>query len=225
MKTPLLISLIICLFFKLSAQIDSSSLPIIEKLIDGVENLETISEEYEMSEDQENVVWKSHNKWNINLLNSEVALQIFEMSDFQYYQLQKYIDQQGELLTIYELAGIEGFSYEEIQKWIPYLDVKPVKKNKNYWNHFFKFGKHQLLIRNGRLLEQDLELDDRVIDSTKGSNDHLCFKYQFKTNDWFSLSFSGEKDKEELLTWNKDQKGFDFYSGNMQFYNIGIIKK
>ena len=93
MKTPLLISLIICLFFKLSAQIDSSSLPIIEKLIDGVENLETISEEYEMSEDQENVVWKSHNKWNINLLNSEVALQIFEMSDFQYYQLQKYIDQ------------------------------------------------------------------------------------------------------------------------------------
>lgn len=225
MKTPLLISLIISLFLNLSAQIDSTSVPIIEKIIDGVENLESISEEYEMSEDQENVVWKTHNKWNINQLNTEVALQIFEMSDFQYYQLQKYIDQQGELLTIYELAGIEGFSFEEIQKWIPYLEVKPVKKSKNYWTHFFKYGKHQLLIRNGRSLEQESQIDEEYPDSTKGTADHLCFKYQFKTNDWFSISFSGEKDKEELLTWNKKQKGFDFYSGNIQFSNIGIIKK
>lgn len=225
MKTPFLIGLMISFVINLNAQIDSSSVPIIDKIINGVENLESIPEEYEMSEDQENVVWKTHNKWNINQLSTEVALQIFEMTDFQYYQLQKYIDQQGELLTIYELAGIEGFNYLEIQKWIPYLEVKPVKKFKNYWSHFFKYGKHQLLIRNGRSFEKESLSEAESTDSTLGSADHLCFKYQFKTNDWFTLSFSGEKDKEEKLTWNKDQQGFDFYSGNLQFSNVGIIKK
>ncbi len=225
MKTPFLIGLFISTFINISAQIDSVSIPIMEKIMDGVDQMESIPEDLEMSEDLENMVWQVREKWNINQLNPEVALQIFEMTDFQYYQLQKYIDQQGELLTIYELAGIEGFSYQEIQKWIPYLEVTPAKKNKNYWTHFFKYAKHQFMIRNGRILDSEPVNEDDFPDSTRGSPDHLCFKYQFKTNDWFSFSFSSEKDKEELLTWNKDQKGFDFYSGNIQFSHIGIIKK
>lgn len=225
MKTLILLLYFCVAFLTLYSQTDSSSIQIIEKIVEGVENMESIPEDYEINEEQENLVWNSYNKWNINQLNPEVAFQIFEMTDYQYFQLQKYIDQQGELITIYELAGIEGFNHLEIQKWIPFLEVKPVKRDKKYWTHFFRYAKHQILIRNGRVLESDSDYEEDFPDSTMGSPDHLCFKYQFKANDWFSISFSGEKDKEEFLKWDKKQKGFDFYSGNIQLVNIGFIKK
>lgn len=225
MKTQILLLLFSLTFLTLHSQTDSTSNPIIEKIMEEVDNMESIPEDYEINEEQENMVWNYPEKLNINQLSFEVALQIFEMTDYQYYQLQKYIDQQGELITIYELAGIEGFNYLEIQKWIPYLEVKPVKTYKKYWSHFFKFAKHQILIRNGRVLEFEPDYEEDFPDSTRGSPDHFCFKYQFKANDWFSISFSGEKDKEEFLKWDKKQKGFDFYSGNIQLVNIGCIKK
>ena len=84
---------------------------------------------------------------------------------------------------------------------------------------------HKVILGKFLILESEPDYEEDFPDSTRGSPDHFCFKYQFKANDWFSISFSGEKDKEEFLKWDKKQKGFDFYSGNIQLVNIGCIKK
>lgn len=196
-----------------------------DPIIEGMEYWESIPESVEMTEETEIQTWREHNQWNINQLSADVAIQTLQMSDFQYYQLQKYIDQHGALVTIYELAGIEGFDYPDMLQFIPFLYAKPIKQNHKLFRNFFKHSKHQLIIRNGRILQSTTPEDQNDKEPLEGTPDHLCFKYRFQANDWFSFALSGEKDAGETLFKENSKHGFDLYSGYIQAQNLGILRK
>jgi hypothetical protein len=193
--------------------------------INNLEQTETIEGEMDLS-DQMSSEWNVlQKKFNINDLSEDVALHILKMTDFQYYQLLKYIDLHGALLTIYELNGIEGFDYPDLLKWIPYLEVKPIKNGKALFKNFFSFSEQQLLIREIRTIEDQEGYSDEAQNPYPGSPDHLTFKYSFKSNDWFQLAISGEKDAGETFFKGDNKKGFNFYSYHLQIKNVRLIRK
>ena len=177
--------------------------------IDSEENLDLM---------EELIIQEEGTKWNINQLSQDVALNLLQMTDYQYYHLLRYIDQFGPLVTIYELAAVEGFSQKEVMRWAPYLVVEPPKPEGSSWKGFFKRSKNQLIIRSGRILEAQQKED-------QGSPDKLAFKYSFETLNRFSWAFSGEKDPGEKLFRGEQKQGFDFYSGHLQVKNWGLLKK
>jgi hypothetical protein len=189
------------------------------------DNIDISYDEYDLIEKINNIANENQQVYNINDLSEEVALQKFIMTDFQYYQLLKYIDLYGELVSIYELGAIEGFSYTEIKKWIPCIEVKPKKREKQLFNHFFKNSKSQFIIRDIRVLENQTGYSDAVKNRYAGTPDHFSFKYLFKTNDWLQIGFSGEKDPGESFFKGDNRKGFNFYSYHIQIKNIGLIRK
>jgi hypothetical protein len=196
-----------------------------ELLITQMEEVESTENEIDLT-DQIHNTWNGNDKkFNINELSEEVAIQYLKMTDFQYYQLLKYIDLHGALLTIYELNGIEGFDYPDLLKWIPYLEVKPIKNGRTLFKNFFTFSEQQLLIRDIRTLEPQKGYSDDVNNPYSGSPDHFSFKYSFKSNDWFQLAISGEKDAGETFFKGENKKGFQLYSYHFQIKNVGIIRK
>ena len=53
---------------------------------------------------------------NLNDLSYEAAVNMLQLTDYQYYQLQLYIEEFGQLYSIYEIPAIEGFSEEELRR-------------------------------------------------------------------------------------------------------------
>ncbi len=196
-----------------------------EFYINSIEQTETSESDIDLTDQMESGWNVTQKKFNINDLSEEVALQILKMTDFQYYQLLKYIDLHGALITIYELNGIEGFDYPDLLTWIPYLEVKPIKNGRSLFKNFFTFSEQQLLIRNIRTIEEQNGYSDEAKTPYPGSPDHLSFKYSFKSKDWFQLTISGEKDAGETFFKGENRKGFSLYSYNLQIKNIGFIRK
>ena len=83
---------------------------------DHLEELAGDETEVDLSELIEMDFFFTNEKININCLSPEVASQILQLTDKQYYQLQLYIEEYGELLSLYELLAIESFSEEDLQR-------------------------------------------------------------------------------------------------------------
>lgn len=192
-------------------------------LLDYENLMEQTGDEIDLSEEQNLMI--EGEQYNINDLSVDMAIGKLEMSDYQYYQLLKYIDQCGPLVTIYELAAIEGFHYQEIVKWLPFLKVGPIKKGRFKFKELFTHSNHQLLIRNSRVLEEKKGYLPETPNGYAGTPDRLSFKYVFQSKDRISFGIAGEKDAGEQFFSGEQKNGFDWYSFHFQIKKMGLIKK
>lgn len=225
MKKITVICLFLLLSFRVCCQIDTlvQNSAIIDEVIDAIE-WQTIDIEDE--EDVEELLdfQIEEEKYNINDLTEPQAFLFLKLTDYQYYHLKKYIYESGELLSLYELAAVEGFDREMVMKLLPYIYVKPVITKKRYFSKFFPRSKQKLLLRYGQILEPKLGYDTTRNSHYLGTPQRLMFKYTFTSGDNFSLGIAGEKDAGEQWGRSVQKYGFDFYSGHIQIKNISWLK-
>lgn len=225
-KTIVLIITIILELSSVLAQTDSISYEI--PSMDIIENsLEEASDGDELSAVDllEELEELGTNKPNLNNLSYEIALRALKLSDYQYYQLQLYLENYGELASIYELDGIEGFGQEERERLEPLATVTPAPEKQAFFKDFFKKGKSKMLIRYGQILEQQAGYDTSRATHYAGSPGHAMFRYTFDTQNRFSFKISGEKDPGEQFFKGEQRYGFDFYSASVSIQDVGTVKK
>ena len=92
--------------------------------LEDLENTEVTSEE--MLEQMDYVYENS--RPNLNNLSYEVAVNRLHLSDYQYYQLQLYIETYGQLYSIYELPVINGFTDEDMRRLSNQVVISPPPK-------------------------------------------------------------------------------------------------
>lgn len=206
------------------AQIDSTYNT--DPIIESIENVLTVDDEISISEDllEELEACSNGNRPNINALSYETAIRMLKLTDYQYYQLQLYIENYGQLASIYELEAIDGFSYEERKRIESLVNVIITQEKQFFFRNFFKRSKQSILIRNGQILEHQAGYDTTRTNHYAGSPSHVCFKYNFSSQDKFFLKLSGEKDAGEQFFKGEQKYGFDFYSGSASLKDIGIVK-
>lgn len=163
-------------------------------------------------------------KPNLNKLDYEVAVRVLELSDYQYYQLQLYLENYGALASIYELDGMDGFGQKERERLEQLVVVAPAPEGSSFFKDFFKKGKSKLLVRYQQILERQAGYDTSRATHYDGSPIHAMFRYTFETQNRFSLKISGEKDPGEQFFREKQRYGFDFYSGSASIKDFGILK-
>lgn len=210
----------------LPAQIDSTALPTDweEQLFETLEDqLPEDAESADFIEEIDYLLEYQNRKVNLNQLDAEVAYQLLGMTDFQYYQLQLYIEVYGELATIYELAAVEGFDREYVEKVWKLVEAKPAERGRNWFERFFKKSRNTLLVRYGQILERQAGYDTAG-NGFAGSPTHLTFKYSFQTGEHFALAICGEKDPGEQFFHGAQKSGFDHYAFFVQMKNIGLLK-
>lgn len=221
------ISILVLSIIKASAQTDTTFdeneiLNNLEEIIESQDGEEIIlSEDILETLSDENAINK---KPNINDLSYETAINRLHLSEYQFYQLQLYIETNGALVSIYEIAAIEGFDASDIQRLNGRVSILPIKAKSDFFKNFWRRSKSNLLLRYGQVLEKQAGYDTSRASHYAGSPSHLCFRYNFSSQDKFFIKISGEKDPGEQFFRGSQKQGFDFYAASISVKNMGIVK-
>lgn len=188
--------------------------------MDDLENEENVSEE--MLEQMEDVYENS--RPNLNNLSYEVAVTVLQLTDYQYYQLQLYIDNYGQLYSIYELAAIDGFTDVDMRRLFDRVVISPPPKQRPTFRQLMKSSKSVLWLRYGQVVERQAGYDTSRANHYDGSPAHLQFRYDFDIRQHFGFRIAGEKDAGEAFFRGDQKYGFDHYSGSLYVKNIKWLK-
>lgn len=207
-----------------NAQMDSAINT--DQVIESIENIVTAEEEISIPEEilEELTSWSSDGKPNLNDLTYETATLRLKLTDYQYYQLQLYIENYGQLASIYELDAVDGFSKQDRERLSSLVNVFITQDKEPFFKNFFKRSKQSILVRYGQVLEPQAGYDTTRANHYLGDPSHVCFKYSFCTQDKLFIKLSGEKDAGEQFFRGKQRYGFDFYSGSISVKDAGIVR-
>lgn len=184
------------------------------------------SDEFEGNIDERSAI-------NINKADEE-DLKKLQLNEIQIQNLQKYIEEYGELTSIYEMNLIEGFDSLLLKSIEPFIkfelntELYPITLE----NIKFK-GRHTILMREQRILEHQkgydfAETDPDSINQSPaiepntfvGSPDKIMFKYAYNYYNRLRFGVTLEKDAGESL-----KKGFDFAGIHLSYRSQGWVRR
>ena len=142
-----------------------------EMQMENLEEMEGVSEEF-----LEQLESSQSGMPNLNDLNYEVAINRLLLSDYQYYQLQLYIEEYGQLYSIYELDAIEGFTVKDRLRLTVMAVIAPPPKPKPTFKELWKSSKSVLWVRYGQVVERQAGYDTSRANHYDGSPAHLQFR-------------------------------------------------
>lgn len=196
-----------------------------EVIMESLENqFDNIDENSDFVEDIDIYLQNANGKINLNQLEAEVAYNILHLTDYQYYQLLLYIEKYGELVSIYELAAVDGFDQNLAETLSKFVEVRPSPKGRNPFTTFFKKSKSNLLLRYRQIIERQAGYAKDKENRYLGNPMRLTFKYSFNSGEHFAMALAGEKDAGEEFFKGTQKQGFDHYGWFLNFKNIGILK-
>ena len=170
---------------------------------------------------------------NLNSASADELRQLFMLSEWQISQLMQHIDSHGNLISIYELQAIEGFTPSDIRAIEPFVTVSDDLPRRHFTrSNIMDEGQNVLFLRYQQLLEQQKGFSDITPEELlanpnaryPGSPLRLYARYRFTWYQNISLGITAEKDPGEEFFTGSQPKGFDFYSGHFFLRDMGRIK-
>ncbi|MDR2009330.1 MAG: helix-hairpin-helix domain-containing protein [Bacteroidales bacterium] len=156
------------------------------------------------------------------------------LTEFQIYSIMNYRKKFGDYKTIYELQFVDGIDMQTLKWLVPFVTVnKDSGKQKTSLKNAFMYGKHDIITRYQRLLQEKAgyAIPDSVIEANPdksrylGSPDKIYVKYGYQYKNKLSFGVTAEKDDGEQFFRGAQKYGFDFYSAHFQINDLGVIKK
>ena len=205
---------------------DSDWMEYIEELSDseaGSAYIENLSDE---------LSYLSENPFNLNAVTKLDLERLPFLSELQIENLLYYVYKYAPLQSVYELRNVEGMDMQTINRLLPFVYVKEIK-TREYINPKYaaKYGKHEMLLRSdycfqnkaGYHTHTEAELSKNPNKYYLGEPYYLSAKYSFSYKNKIQFGLVGEKDAGEAF-WNKQNKGFDFFSPHFAVKDFGIVK-
>jgi len=226
-KILILIFLIYCGIEATFAQVPFASQQIIEDLIEEIaQNTDEELDYTTLFNDLDDLL---NNPLDINSATREDLEKLHILTDFQINNLISYRYKHGDLLTIYELQMIEGFTKDIIEKIMPFIRVGSLVYSGSFpKKESFIHGKSQLFIRGQQVIEEQKgfsEPEDSADTRYSGSPLKLYFRYKYEYSDKLMWGVTAEKDAGEEFLKGSQKYGFDYYSCHLQVNDIGPVKK
>ena len=208
-----------------------SQTPLFEDLIENIAENSDIEIDY--SSLYEDLNYYYNNPLNLNTATSEELERLKILSEFQIKSLHRYIERKGNMLSVYELQVIPGFSGKDIKKLLPFVCITPKPRNDEFrFKNAVKYGKHQLFLRTQKVIEPQVGYSfasDSILAAKPnsrylGNPYKLYSQYKYRYKDRIFYGITAEKDAGEEFFEGNNPNGFDFYSAHFQLNKIGIIK-
>jgi hypothetical protein len=232
-KKIILLFIIIVTYFRLNAQdLYPSGNIFIEDLIENIARNSEVELDYTTLFND--LSFYLENPLDLNSASTEELERLHFLTDFQIISLQKYIRNNGELLTIYELPLVYGYNEETARLIEPFVTVIPASSRqiKTEPDGFLEQTDHQLFIRASNVLQKQkgyTDIPDSVIAQNPnarypGNSMKFYTRYAFQYKDRIRMGLTAEKDAGEEFFKGSNSYGFDYYSGYIQISNIWKIK-
>lgn len=181
---------------------------------------------------------------------TEIELQKFIfLTDFEIKSILFYLKKSGPMYTPYELQMVYGLPMDKIQMMLPFITVAPKATTGQFpLKKAFTRGKHQLLTRVERIIEQqagysavdDAYFIDHPNSRYLGDPYRIYTKYKYNYRNKLYWGITMEKDAgenffnltdkykklndAELNRKMTEAKGFDYYSAHFQINDIKLYK-
>jgi hypothetical protein len=185
------------------------------------------SEDAESEDDyslQQMSVYKRH---PLNINGPESSLEEFPMLDpLLISNLIQYRSLLGNLINVYELQAVPGFTAGLIQKLIPYITLSDTRSVLESLLQRFSQGESSITMRPVFIPQ----LADGFVEgsSTKnkftGSRPSLFFRYQYQFRDLLQYGITGDKDTGEPWLTGKHNLPMDFQSFHFFVRRAGCVK-
>lgn len=165
------------------------------------------------------------NPLDLNRATRDELLSLALLSSQQADDLITYRNNNGVLLELYELQSIPSFDIETIHNILPYVRAGPSVSAKNFFGRIRSQQTTYFLTRYERTLEtaRGYHTDTDSTSKYIGDAARIYSKLRLTSPGDISLGITAEKDAGEQLAWEKDQRGFDFYSAHIQLVNKGPL--
>ena len=215
----------------------------IEELIETIAS--NIDSEIDYTEIVDELKMLYDNPVNLNSENIIELRRLHLLNDIQINNLKKYIQNYGNLMSVYELSAIDGFDKETILNILPFSSVKEIKTHQNIsLKKLTKYGRNRIFLRYRQLLEKqngysntDSMLAINPNSKYLGSPQKYYLRYDYNYFDKVGIGFLAEKDPGEIffknkiktdtvqnILNNKLKNGFDHYSGYVFINDVKFIK-
>ena len=191
--------------------------------------LEEKENETELTDLIEHYKDKMYQKTNLNKSNYQ-DLEIFDFlkpKDIQ--AILNHRKKFGNFVSIYELQAVEGLELEKVKLLFPYVSVE---------GSWFEFGTKdklssqkntQIMLQTQRKIEKAagyLAQNDTTKPKYLGDNFRHVMRIKSQINPYIKIGLNAEKDAGEPFFNSYNPKGFDFYTGYVQYQNKnGIVKQ
>lgn len=176
----------------------------------------------------ENIALLLSNRIDLNKATAEELRFLNLLSEQQIQTLVQYRQDNGNLLSVYELQAVPGFDLILISKIIPFVTVDPITSQGSLWNPILQEENNYLIFRYDKTLETKAGFKESASDQTRfrGNENETYIRFRTSNPGDFSIGFTIEKDAGEEVVWNSSQRqyGFDYNSFHAQVLNKGKIK-
>lgn len=225
---------------------DSLRIVNIEFLTDQLENIAQASDiNLDYSDLIDDYLFYAKHPININGPDVVILRDIYLLNDIQLNNLKLYIQQFGQLYSIYELTSVSGFDEQTVKKLQPFILIEKVTKMEKYKvKQLFKYGRHQLLLRADQILETRKGFSLPPDSATAypgsvylGNPQHYYMRYSFNYRNKLRVGITMDKDAGEVmfkgqlsdsvkdLISHKLGNGYDFISAFAYAEDLNVFKK
>jgi hypothetical protein len=198
-----------------------------ESLMESIMSLGGESGDYEANLNELEELQKK--PLDLNKVTREDLQKLPFLTDFQISSLLQYREENGKLLTIYELQVVYGFTDEVIGMMLPYVMVSDQEPGTDLrLRQMAGRGNHEVVLRTKRLVERvsGYSAFDSVAGKMRypGNPWFINAGYGFEFKDHIRAGLTVEKDPGEELFKGSNRGGFDFNSAFVMVHDAGIIK-
>ncbi|MCX7636838.1 MAG: helix-hairpin-helix domain-containing protein [Cyclobacteriaceae bacterium] len=176
----------------------------------------------------ENLVMLMAQPLNINTATAEQLRFLNLMTEHQVQELLRYRDENGPLLSMYELQAVPGFDRPTLDRILPFFTIESTGSARPLLRKIMQKGNGYMLLRYSQTLQDKAGFTSEVSEDQRfrGNAQALYFRFRSAVTGNYSAGITLEKDAGEEMVWNpaKRQYRFDFVSPHLQLMNRGRIK-
>lgn len=157
------------------------------------------------------------------------------LTHYQITNLLEYIGTNGPVLSLSELALVDGFTPELVSMIAPLVRLEPPVPDRRAMQGRQGSGitRQQLLLRTKGVFQQRqgyAPASDSLLAASPnarytGSPVKLYTRYTLSSGRNFTAGFTAEKDAGEEFFNGSNRQGFDYYSAHIQFDNLWKLKR
>jgi hypothetical protein len=200
----------------------------LEKLADEIFPIK--DDDLNYAELYENLAQLLSNPMDLNTATREQLRSLFVVKEEDINSFLQYREQNGPLLSVYEMQSVPGWTRAKFDKIIAFVTVYDSESglNTSIFSRMLREKNNYLVLRYERILETKQGYRESTDSAQRyaGSPDKFYLRYRVARSNDFSLGFTAEKDAGEAMKWSPAEKqyGFDYLSWHAQVQNKGKIK-
>jgi hypothetical protein len=198
---------------------------LIESLLESIESKGGELADYEtLLHDLENL---QRNPLNLNSAGKEDLQRLPFLTDFQISSLINYRQEHGNLLSIYELGVVHGYTDEIIRMMLPFVTVVDEKGENFILDKSLKQGSHEITVRSQHVFEKAAGYAHH--DTIPGKSGYPGYpwlyyaRYGFESSHHIKAGITMENDPGEDFFGGDNPHGFDFYSAYLMVTDAGPV--